>query len=137
MLVFYVRGLFNDLEFPYTQFACKSLSGDLLFNPFWEAVYRPERMGLKVIAATGDGASSNRKFFRLHSQTSNEAEYKTLNPFAADKRFLYFFSDPPHLLKTIRNCLVSNKRDLWVSGCISSVTVKYIPPISLLNCDFI
>ena len=59
MLVFYVRGLFSDLEFPYTQFACKSLSGDLLYNPFWEAVYRLERMGLKVTAATGDGASPN------------------------------------------------------------------------------
>ena len=34
VLVLYVRGLFSDLEFPYAQFACKSLSGDLLFNPF-------------------------------------------------------------------------------------------------------
>lgn len=74
MLVFYVRGLFSDLEFPYAQFACKSLSGDLLFSPFWEAVYRLERMGLKVIAATGDDASPNRKFFRLHSQISDEAD---------------------------------------------------------------
>ena len=35
VLVLYVRGLFSDLEFPYAQFACKSLSGDLLFNPFF------------------------------------------------------------------------------------------------------
>jgi hypothetical protein len=115
MLVFFVRGLFNHLEFPYAQFACKSLSGDLLFNPFWEAVYRLERMGLKVIAATADGASPNRKFFRLHTQSSKDHEYKTLNPFAVDKRFIYFFSDPPHILKTTRNCLASKKRDLWVS----------------------
>lgn len=115
MLVLFVRGLFNHLEFPYAQFACKSLSGDLLFNPFWEAVYRLERMGLKVIAATADGASPNRKFFRLHTQSSKDHEYKTLNPFAEDKRFIYFFSDPPHILKTTRNCLASKKRDLWVS----------------------
>lgn len=113
MLVFFVRGLFTNFQFPYAQFACKSLSGDLLFNPFWEAVYRLERMGLKVIAATADGASPNRKFFQLHTESSTE--YKTLNPFATDGRFIYFFSDPPHLLKTIRNCLASKKRDLWVS----------------------
>ena len=115
MLVLFVRGLFNNLEFPYAQFACKSLSGDLLFNPFWEAVYRLERMGLKVIAATADGASPNRRFFRLHMQSSEDHEYKTVNPYAEDKRFIYFFSDPPHILKTIRNCLASTKRDLWVS----------------------
>jgi len=26
----------------------------------------------------------------------------------------FFFSDPPHLVKTARNCLASNKRSLWV-----------------------
>ena len=45
MFVFFVRGLFMNLNLPYAQFACKSVSGDLLFNPFWEAVYRLERMG--------------------------------------------------------------------------------------------
>ena len=63
MLVFFVRGLFTNFQFPYAQFACKSISGDLMFNPFWEVVYRLERLGLKVVAATADGASPNRKFF--------------------------------------------------------------------------
>ncbi len=54
------------------------------------AVFRLERM---VIAATADGASPNRSFFKLHSST----EYKTLNPYSADERYIYFFSDPPHL----------------------------------------
>ena len=110
MLVLYVRGLFSDLEFPYAQFACKSLSGDMLFNPFWEAVYRLERMGLKVIAATADGASPNRKFFRLHTQSSDE--YKSLNPYADEERFIYFFLTP-HTF-----CLASKKRELWVSHCL-------------------
>ena len=78
MLVFFVRGLFTNFQLPYAQFACKSLSGDLIFNLFWEAVYRLERMGLKVIAATADGASPNRKFFQLHTQSSTE--YKTPSP---------------------------------------------------------
>lgn len=48
MMVFMVRGLFNKLQFPYAQFPCASLSGDLLYEPFWEAVRRVESCGLKV-----------------------------------------------------------------------------------------
>ena len=48
MMVFMVRGLFNKLQFPYAQFPCASLSGDLLYEPFWEAVRRVETCGLKV-----------------------------------------------------------------------------------------
>lgn len=48
MLVFMVRGLFNSLQFPYAQFPCADLSGDMLFEIFWEAVRRIENCGLKV-----------------------------------------------------------------------------------------
>ena len=47
MMVFMVRGLFSKLQFPYAQFSCASLSGDLLYEPFWEAVRRVETCGLK------------------------------------------------------------------------------------------
>ena len=43
-----VRGLFTTLQFPYSQFPCANVSGELLFDPFWEAVYRLERCGFKV-----------------------------------------------------------------------------------------
>lgn len=48
MMVFMVKGLFSKLQFPYVQFPCGNLSGDLLYDPFWEAVSRIERHGLKV-----------------------------------------------------------------------------------------
>ena len=115
MLVFYVRGLFTSLQFPYAQFATKALPGDLIFHPFWEAVFRLERIGFKVTAATADGASPNCSFFALHSK--DKLEHKTLNPYATEDRYIYFFSDPPHLLKTTRNCLANRNRNLRVS-CI-------------------
>ena len=59
MVVIMVRGLFTRLQFPYVQFPCASVTGDLLFNPFWEAVSRIECCGLKVLALTCDGASTN------------------------------------------------------------------------------
>lgn len=117
MLVFMVRRLFGStLQFPYSQFATRDLSGDQIFNPFWDTVYHLERCGFKVIAATADGASPNRTFFSLHfpSRSNHPSNYKTKNPFSEEERYIYFFSDPPHLLKTIRNCIANSKRRLWV-----------------------
>ena len=48
MMVFMVRGLFSKLQFAYAQFPCADLSGDLLYEPFWEAVGRLENCGLQV-----------------------------------------------------------------------------------------
>lgn len=52
MLVLMVRGLFTRLQFPYAQFACTSVSGDILFHPMWDAIARLERCGFKVLAVT-------------------------------------------------------------------------------------
>ena len=48
MLTFMVKGLFTNLKFPYVQFSCVKLTGDSLFQLFWEVVKRVERIGLKV-----------------------------------------------------------------------------------------
>lgn len=43
--------------------------------------------------------------------------FKVPNIFARDgPRPLFFFSDPPHLLKTVRNCWWNPKRQLWVNA---------------------
>lgn len=49
MMVFMVWGLLTWLRFPYAQFPCSDVTGDLLYSPFWEAVSRLERMELKVL----------------------------------------------------------------------------------------
>lgn len=112
MLVIMVRGLFSKLRFAYAQFPCSSVKGYLLYDIFWEAVERLERCGFKVLGCTCDGLSVNRRFFKLHGK--DKTVYKVNNPYAEDERFLFFFSDPPHLIKTVRNCWASNKRLLWV-----------------------
>ena len=112
MLVFMVRGLLSNLEYPYAQFPCASLTGEQMFLPFWDAVSRLERCGFKVLAVTADGLSVNRHFFKLHGEES--LVYKALNPYADEQRYIYFISDPPHLIKTVRNCWANKKRNLWV-----------------------
>lgn len=117
-----VRGLFTNLKFPYAHFPTADLTGECLFTVLWEAIERLERLGFKVIGLTGDGASPNRKFFRLHSKLASDSDlingvcYRTINPYA-DERYVYFFSDVPHLIKTTRNCWSHSNgktRNMWV-----------------------
>lgn len=48
MMAMMVRGIFTKLRFPFAHFPCEKVTGELIFQPFWEAIYRLERMGLKV-----------------------------------------------------------------------------------------
>ena len=48
MTAIMVRGLFSTLRFPYVQFPCSRISGEQLFQPLWEGIYRLERIGFKV-----------------------------------------------------------------------------------------
>ena len=51
-----------------------------------------------------------------------DVTYRTLNQFSNnEKRYIYFISDPPHLIKTTRNCLANSgagrcTRFMWNNG---------------------
>ena len=106
ILVLMVRGIMFKLEFPYAHFGTRGVTAELLHPIVWEAIRRLEASELKVIFITADGASVNRKFFRMHYDKNdpNSFAYKTLNPYSTDNRWIYFIADPPHLMKTVRNC---------------------------------
>ena len=122
MLAFMVRGIFSGLEFPYAHFPTKGATGEELFPIVWDGVRNLEESGLRVMVITCDGASPNRKFFKMHttSKQTGTVTYKTKNPYSPDGREVYFMSDVPHLIKTTRNCWSnsfghSHTRALWVS----------------------
>ena len=119
MLVLMVRGLNSGLQFPYAQFPCASLCGDQMFHIFWKAVSRLQRYGFRVMGLTCDGLAANRQLIRLHGpKNTKELVYKTINPYSMESQSLFFLIDPPHLLKTTRNCFASKHRHLWVSMCL-------------------
>ena len=66
-----------------------SVTGGELYPIQWEAVGRLELMGFHVLGVTCDGLAANRKLIRLHS-TATGVVYKTVNPYAPDKRPLFF-----------------------------------------------
>lgn len=121
VLFIMVRGLTSDLTFAYAQFPVESLKGSQLFPLFWEAVHRLECIGFHVLSCTCDGATSNRRLYHLLTKSEND-KYKVLNKYSKEDRFIYLISDPPHLIKTMRNCFAS--RPLWVSD--NYLTVWYL-----------
>ena len=66
------------------------------------------RCGLKVMGVICNGNSANWHFYKLHSK--GEVVYKLKNPFTSEDRPIIFLSD--HLIKTMRNCWASQKRNL-------------------------
>ena len=65
-------------------------------------------MNIKVLGATFDS-----HFIRVHFD-GKQLGHKVVNPYADNGRMLYFFSDPPHLIKTTRNCWTSKCRTFWI-----------------------
>ena len=79
-----------------------------IMDRFWRAVcILEDTCELHVIAAVSDGASSNRSFYKMHrhlSKSESEVVYRTENIFHPG-RYIWFFADAPHLMKTTRNCV--------------------------------
>ena len=87
--------------------------------------HRLEVAGVKALCVVADGASVNRKFFKMHKSKGESSVYKTENRYTREARPLYFVSDVPHLIKTTRNCFSHSfahgrTRKLWVCQSYST-----------------
>ena len=111
VLVFMVKSIVNPLSISLATFATTGVSSFQFMHIFWTAIRYFEKINLKVISATADSASPNRKFFRIHKFMDGDAGkyvvYRAQNIYAKEKRFI-FFSDVPHLIKTSRNCIANS-----------------------------
>ena len=114
MMVFMIRSLFTNFTFPYASFPTSNMTGEQMVPTFYEAMMRVERCGFKVTFITLDGNSVNRKYIDIVGSNTTLVKHKFNNPLSFDKREIYLFSDPPHLLKTARNCLSNPKRNMKV-----------------------
>ena len=125
VLVFSVKSVANPLPYSFATFATDGIAAFQITPIFWQAVKYLERTNLKVIAATADGASQNRKFFRMYKYLCGDSGadviYHTKNIPTKETRFIYFFSDAPHLVKTVRDRLFHSgsgcgTRYMWNNG---------------------
>ena len=112
ILVFYLRGILWDFEFAMAYFATKGATSYQIFPLFWDdaVVILEGTCNLKVIIVVSDGASPNRKYYRVHHHLQLDQDpdcdivYRTSNLFFPES-FTWFFADVPHLMKTAPNGL--------------------------------
>lgn len=117
VIIFMVRGILSKLIYPFGYFASMGFTAAQIYPCIWEATKILESIGFYVRAFIADGASPNRKFFKL---IAGENEYFTVNLFSPD-RYIYLFSDYCHLIKTTRNCFENsfgnlNTRNMHLDG---------------------
>ena len=116
VLLFLVRSIINPMKFSLANFAATNATSVQLFPLFWKAVgILEENVGMKVVGVTSDRASPNRTMHRMHlhmtcikdMSVDVDVTYRILNIMAEEELYIYFISDPPHLIKTARNCLAN------------------------------
>ena len=122
-MVFYLRSLAKNFKFSFAYFGTNGMNAYQIMTLFWDTVSILElTCKLPVIFAVCDGASPNRKFFKMHEYMDDalsEVVYRSINMFGEEDRYIYFFADPPHLMKTSRNCIhhsdpsQRSSRHLW------------------------
>ena len=113
ILAFLIHNIVNPFKFSLANFATYLASTSQMLPLLWKAIRICGLNSLKVVAVICDGASPDRKLFKMHFPVTNEDDmnpdvvvtYKTINLFSKGKRFIYLISDVPHLIKTARNCL--------------------------------
>ena len=106
IIAFMVRGLFSPLKQVFAYYPCKGFTAHQLYWSVWGAVAALEGGGFRVRALVSDGASPNRKFYRLHAENTDgrAPTFYTMNRYAPERR-IYFLCDVPHLIQTTRNNL--------------------------------
>ena len=97
----------------------------------WHPVIIRWCLNLKMLSSAAYHAMRTSDFISLPDSSC----HKTVNPYSSSGRFLYYISDPPHLLKTTRNCWShsgshGNRRKLWVSTsdrlALSNMFIYYL-----------
>lgn len=113
VLVYMVKGVSNGIKEVVATYAVATLSANQLYDWTWHIIGDLERHGIAVVAVVCDGSSVNRAFIKKHKPATVHPSgiiFDTWNK-AARGRKLYFLSDVPHLLKTIRNCFLNSRWD--------------------------
>ncbi|XP_033739584.1 uncharacterized protein LOC117326894 [Pecten maximus] len=138
VMIVMVRAVTTDLKFPLAAFATKSITADFLYPILWKAIHILENINLKVLFLTCDGASANRRFFKLHTLNGHDFVHYTDNPYDSSRK-IFFVSDVPHLLKTTRNCFSNSfshrmSRQLWKDE--KNISWMHIVKLYEEHCEF-
>ena len=119
-----VRGIVASFCYPFAYFASTGFTSSQLYPCTLEATGVLESLGFFVHAFVSDGASPNRRFYKLMCIEMDNI-YWTVSPFDEERK-IYFISDVPHLLKTTRNCLENSFCNKQSRNMHVSITLNII-----------
>ena len=127
-IVYYVRGIASDFKFSLAYFATNDMTADQIMPTFWEAVAVLELIcKLQVIATVSDGASPNRKFYRMHELMSSTDDssvvYRTIDLYAPG-RYIWFSADPSHFMKTTSKCIAHSGMSIYLFNKSTKMKIK-------------
>ena len=107
-LVFVAKGIVHRWKQPFGFFfSTGAMTGDRMHPLVFEAITVLEEIGLKVVVVVSDQGSNNINLFQTKLKVSPKQPY-----FYHGDRKIFFFWDPPHLLKSIRNNLKTHGFDI-------------------------
>ncbi|KAE8738429.1 hypothetical protein FOCC_FOCC016093 [Frankliniella occidentalis] len=112
VMCFMIKGCSNSYKDVVAVYGTSHSNSDQLYTTVWHVVGCLEKVGVKVLALVCDGHPVNRGFFNKHVPVTKVASgvvFDTLNLYDPS-RVMYFFSDLPHLLKSVRNNLATSGR---------------------------
>ena len=119
--MYMVRAIFSNLSYPFAFFASTGFTASQLYLCTIEATKVLTCLRFHVRAYVSDGASPNRKFYKIISR-EDEVYYWAWNIFETGQK-IYLFLDVPHILKTTRNCLENSFRNKLTKNMHVSLTI--------------
>ncbi|KAH8027288.1 hypothetical protein HPB51_004115 [Rhipicephalus microplus] len=114
--------LFHNWVQPIASFATRGAApGAVLAKIVVESVLQLERHGATVLGVVSDGAGNNRSMW-THLGISGKLHHpvnKIPHPTLEDGRFLHFLCDVPHIIKCVRNHLLTHTYAKAGTNCIN------------------
>ena len=102
VLQFFFKSLFANFEYPCAYFLTTGIKSPKLNKLFWEGVSLLHSHNFVVLLVCCDGAAANRAFMKMNTKCG-DATSVGYNFFSHHP--LFMLSDPPHLIKKLRNNL--------------------------------
>ena len=115
ILQFFWSSIEGDFAWPVASFPVNKLNAKTLGNCVWSIISilselkfgRNNDKKVQALYGVCDGATHSSAFFNQYGSTN----WMTENPFNNNNP-IFWLSDPPHMIKKLRNFLISQKRNL-------------------------
>ena len=100
---FMVKSVYSNFKLPVAHYAAgDNLNGEDIAKLTEKVISEVQTTGLRIKGLIWDGPSKNRKASRILGATKESPS------FCVNGEKIYVFSDPPHLLKAVRNSFLSH-----------------------------